>query len=128
MSKNINWSLDGISIIWTVTRPVSTAFGSNADDNECPIPKKIWDTKISVNKGDAVVILRDYNDNVLLKEPIRGSTLKSLFAATERGMNKKLLNTTDNAKIVYSIIPSFIKPQYRLGLAQKFEQNNLCPK
>lgn len=108
---------------WNITTPISKAY-TYEDDVKVKLPSSFLNTPVKIGKNDSVAILW-YDNEPILTEPVKGSTLKHIFASIEKGMNRILENNSENRKIVYLIISNFLKSDMRISLIKKFESNKL---
>lgn len=115
------------NITWSLRQPLNEAQYYKNDPDPMSVPVSVWNTKLNIRKNDKVAVLYDDEEPVIF-EPIRGSTIGSLFAALDRGLNKIIPNNRDNTKIVYSSIGNWLKSKDRLELAKLFERNKLTPR
>lgn len=113
-------------ISWDISRPLKTAYINLENGETMKVPDYILDKKKNILKGDSVALLW-YNGEPIYTEPVgKGTTIKSIFLAVERGMNKYI--DISNANIIYPLIGQFYKSVDRLNLIKKFETGKLMPK
>lgn len=112
-------------INWVIIEPLSKAYIFDDDDDaHLKVPKSILDIKKPIKTGDSVALIYR-NSEPVLTEPVKGTTLKNLLMAIERGMKRIIPNTYDNTKTVYAIIGSFFHAKDRIMLTKKFESGKL---
>lgn len=132
MTRARTWEFHSSNIEWITIEPLSKArLRDDHDDVEPepkPVPNAVWNTKVPVRKGDTVALI--YRDRrAFLTEPVQGGTLRSLFAAIERGMKRKLdPRDWDTKEKAYVLISRFVGDKKRLELVHAFEKGKLAVK